>query len=428
MPPLSLEVARAMLLTGLKPPGRVKVRLEEAAGRVLAVAVTAPGPFPPFPRALVDGYAVGPPLPASATIPAGSAGPGAIYRLVGTVPAGSNPGITLSPGTAAAIFTGARPPAGTVAIIPRELVKQRGEFISIPGLPSGSYLEPAGAEVKSGEEILAAGTTLGPAEIGLLAALGLREVLVYQRPRVILAATGSELLDPAGPGKSLPGDNQAGNPPNRMADYPDVNVPPYIYSSNFYALAAAVEASGGQAISLGLLADNLEEQVKAYRWGLQEGDLLLTTGGAGGSPFDFTPAAFSRTGCEILFTELAIRPGRRVIAARSGAKLMLGLPGTPPAAMVLFYLLAVPVIRALGGREPAPLTFLARLGEAIDRPRPERTFHWARARACGSYWEVTPLPRRPGGIRAAIGANALIDLPPHAAPAAGEEVRVIMIK
>ncbi|MBC7325881.1 MAG: hypothetical protein H5T99_11310, partial [Moorella sp. (in: Bacteria)] len=235
MPQLSLEVARGMLLAGLKPPGRVKVKLEEAAGRVLAVAVTAPGPFPPFPRSLVDGYAVGPPLPAPAANPAGPAGPGAIYRLVGTVPAGSNPGITLSPGTAAAIFTGALPPAGTVAVVPRELVKQRGEIITVPALPSGRYLQPAGAEVKGGEEILAAGTTLGPAEIGLLAALGLREVPVYRRPRVILAATGSELLDPDGPGGSLPGDNQAGTPPAPGAGYPDVNVPPYIYNSNFYA-------------------------------------------------------------------------------------------------------------------------------------------------------------------------------------------------
>ncbi|QGP90924.1 Molybdopterin molybdenumtransferase [Neomoorella glycerini] len=418
MSPLSLEAARALLLAGLKPPGRVKVKLEEAAGRVLAAAVTAPGPFPPFPRSLVDGYALGPPVAAPGTLPTGLAGPGVIYRLLGTVPAGSNSEITLSPGTAAAIFTGARPPVGTVAIIPRELVGSRGDFISVPGLPPGRHLEPVGAEVAAGEEVLAAGTTLGPAEIGLLAALGLREVLVYQRPRVVLATSGSELLDPAG---------KAGPPAGSQAGYPGVNVPPCIYNSNFYALAAAVEAAGGRVISLGPLADNLEEQVRAYRSALEEGDLLLTTGGAGGSAGDYTAAAFTRAGGEVLFTELNIRPGRRIIAARAGEKLMLGLPGNPPAALVACYLLARPVIRALGGREPAPVTFPARLAAAIDRPRVERAFLWAQARASGSGWEVTPLPRRPGGIRAAIGANALIDLPPGTAPGPGEEVTVIIL-
>ncbi|WP_083476465.1 molybdopterin molybdotransferase MoeA [Moorella stamsii] len=424
---LSLEVARAMLLAGLKQPGRVKVKLEESAGRVLAAAVTAPGPFPPFPRSLVDGYALGPPVADPGTLPTGLAGPGVIYRLLGTVPAGSNPDITLSPGTAAAIFTGARPPAGTVAIVPRELVGRRGDFISVPGLPPGRYLELAGAEVGAGEEVLAAGTTLGPAEIGLLAALGFREVLVYQRPRVVLATSGSELLDPAGKAGSLLKSNPAGIPAGSQAGYRGVNAPPCIYNSNFYTLAAAVEAAGGRVISLGPLADNLEEQVRAYRSALEEGDLLLATGGAGGSACDFTAAAFTRVGGEVLFTELNIRPGRRVIAARSGEKLMLGLPGNPPAALVACYLLARPVIRALGGREPAPVTFPARLTAAIDRPRVERAFLWAQARASGSGWEVTPLPRRPGGIRAAIGANALIDLPPGTAPGPGEEVTVVML-
>lgn len=427
MSPLSLEAARAMLLAGLKPPGRVKVKLEETAGQVLAAAVTAPGPFPPFPRSLVDGYALGPPVSAPGTIPTGLAGPGVIYRLLGTVPAGSKPDITLSPGTAAAIFTGARPPAGTVAIVPRELVGLRGDFLSVPGLPTGRYLEPAGAEVAAGEEVLAAGTTLGPAEIGLLAALGFREVLVYQRPRVVLATSGSELLDPAGKAGSLLKSNPAGTPAGSQAGYPGVNDPPCIYNSNFYALAAAVEAAGGRVIPLGLLADNLEEQVRAYRSALEEGDLLLASGGAGDGAFDLTAAAFSRAGGEILFTELAFRPGRRVIAARKGAKLMLGLPGNPPAALVAFYLLAVPVIRALGGRVGAPVTFLARLTLAIDRPRPERSFLWARVQARGSGWEVAPLPRQPGGIRAALGANALIDLPAGTAPVAGDEARVMLL-
>ncbi|MGI6286334.1 Molybdopterin molybdenumtransferase [Moorella humiferrea] len=403
MAPLSVEEARAALLAGLRPLGRIKVRLEEANGRVLAEAVRAPGPYPPFSRSLVDGYALG-------THDANSDGSSFIYRLVGTVTAGSTTAIALKEGTAAAVFTGARLPEGTVAVVPVEAVKERqGEIVVLDFPASGRYLEQSGEEVKPGEEILAAGTVIGPGEISLLAALGFREITVYRRPRVALATTGNEL-------------RELGN--GRAADFFDRAA---IYGSNLYALTAAVEAYGGQVICLGILKDVLKEQVAACRRGLEEGDLLLITGGAGGSAFDFTSAAFSGAGGELLFTELAVRPGKRAVAARAGNKLMIGLPGTPPAAQVLFYLLVVPVLKAMGGRQGALSAFLAPLKKAVDRPRTERTFYWARVECRGGRFEVTPLPRYPGGIRAAVGANALIDLPPGAAPKEGEEVTVIMI-
>jgi len=402
--PVTLEAARELLLDGLQPRGAVAIKLEAAAGQVLAAPVLAPGPFPPFPRSRVDGYALGPP-PQSGRRPAGADTAGGCYRLLGSVPAGSSPAIELKPGTAAAIFTGARIPAGTVTVTPREMVARRGEYISVPRLPAEKYIEPAGAEVEAGEEVLAAGTPLNAAEIGLLAALGRRQVPVYPRPRVALAASGSELFDSA---SSLP----AG---------------PYIYNSNFYALAAAVEADGGEVIPLGTLADDLEQQAAAYRGALERGDLIVTSGGAGGSAYDLTAAAFTRAGGEVMFTRLNVRPGRRVIAARCGTKLMLGLPGNPPAALAAYYLLAAPAIRALGSREAAAITVPARLAAAVDSTRLQRAFVWARAEPAGDGWQVTPLPRRPGGIRAAAAANALIDLPPGAAPAVGDEVQVLLL-
>ena len=582
---LSLEKARELLLTGLQPAGQVTIKLAAAAGRILAVPVVARQPFPPFPRSLVDGYALGPPPAGETTVdpgggnpaagrqcgrgnsgraggPAGSTGltaatefgggvgAGLVYRLVGTVAAGSYTDITLAPGTAAAIFTGARPPAGTVAVIPREMAACRGEWLQVgeanlieedrgaaraagldsgvawngrllPGedahaapaqhqhilpasifrvktaaagaaaLPSGGrYLEPAGAEVNAGEEVLTPGTPLGPAEIGLLAALGTRQVAVYRRPQVALFTSGNELLSLEGggeltasfppttgrplcglqlvagkglsagfPATGRPGPDRPDNPgaatagpaqpfpPGGSSTGPGAgmtgigsgtaglpaldpvagHVTPGIYNSNSYALGTAIMAAGGRVIHAEILADNLEAQVAALQAALEQADVILTTGGAGGGAFDFTAAAFARTGAAILFTELAMRPGRRVIAARRGAKLMLGLPGTPPAALAVFYLLAAPVIRILAGREAGLVTLTARLAQAIERRRPERTFIWARVQDGSRGREVTPLPRRPGGIRAAAGANALIDLPPGAAPATGEEVRIVML-
>ncbi|MGI9862678.1 molybdopterin molybdotransferase MoeA [Moorella naiadis] len=427
--PLSLEEAQRLLLSGLKPPGKVKIELKKAAGRVLAAPVVAPQPFPPFPRSLVDGYALGPlPINGGSDVVPGPGGPAApnldhpdsprerdtrepwlAYRVAATIAAGSKMTVSLGPGTAATIFTGARPPEGTVAIIPREQVEVQGGLIRAPQPAVGKYLEPVGAEVRAGEEVLAAGTCLGPAEVGLLAALGLAQVTVYRRPVVAVAGSGSELL-------ALNG-----------APAPEQGEAPRIYNSNFYALAAAVTAAGGEVLPVGPVADDLEEQVRLYQEALAEADLLLTTGGAGGSARDLTAAAFAAAGGEVMFTEVAIRPGRRVIAARQGAKLLLGLPGNPPAALVACYLLAVPVIKALGGREAAPAVFPAVLTSALDKIRTERSFIWARVRATAAGWEAAPLSRRPGGIRAAISANALIDVPPGCIPLPGEAVTVIFM-
>lgn len=401
---LTLEKARKLLLEGLEPRSADEVKLEDGAGRVLAVPVVAPEPYPPFPRSRVDGYALGPP-PRPGNGQAGTGTAGYCYRVLGSIPAGSNREFNLEAGMAAAIFTGAPIPAGTVTVIPGEMVFRRGQFINVPHLPAKKYIEAVAAEVAAGEQVLAAGTLLNAATIGLLAALGRWQVPVFSRPRVVLAANGSELCDSDG---SLP--------PG-----------PYIYNSNLYALAAAIKADGGEVISLGILPDDLEQQATAYRDALEQGDLIVTSGGAGGSTYDLTAAAFSRAGGEGLFTRINIRPGRRVIAARAGKKLMLGLPGNPPAAMAAYYLLAAPIIRVLGGREAADKTVTARLAAALDRTRTERFFIWARTKFYGNGWQVTPLPRKPGGICAAAGANSLIDLPPGAAPAVGDEVQVVLL-
>ncbi|NLW07601.1 MAG: NTP transferase domain-containing protein [Clostridia bacterium] len=442
---LSPELARELLLRGLKPCGVEKVALEAAAGRVLAAAAVAAEPFPPFSRSRMDGYALGPPAqgancrpvkeskdscPASASgaatiapagngnggkragqgsrskVGAGGAGaaPGR-YRLLGTVAAGSDVAITISAGTAAAIFTGARLPQGAVTVVPREMVVCQGQYIFVPDLPGTDYIEPAAAEISAGEEVLAGGTVLKAAEIGLLAILGRREVEVYRRPRLLLAASGNELTEPG-----------------------DASLPAaHIYNSNYYALAAAAAADGAGVMPLGTLPDDPEQQAAVYREALARGDLLLTSGGAGGGAYDFTAAAFTRAGGELIFTQLNICPGRRTIAARAGQKLMLGLPGTPPAALAIYYLLVAPLIRALGGRPPAAETFPARLAAAVDRGRPQRSLLWARAVPGSSGWQVTPLPRRPGGLRGAVGANALLDLPAGAKPAVGEEVMVMLL-
>ncbi|MDN5348021.1 MAG: molybdopterin molybdotransferase [Clostridia bacterium] len=326
----------------------------------------------------MDGYALGKPA-------------GNTWRLVGQVPAGHPAEKELLPGQAARIFTGAALPGGTWAVISGEEAAVAGEEIRLlKGTGAGANIEQAGSEVRAGEIILEAGTSLGPAESGLLAALGVERVRVYRRPRVALICTGSELR--------LPG---------QALEYGQV------YASNLAMLAAACLLAGAEVIYRGVAADDLQQIFALMERALPGADLLLISGGAAGSEYDFTSAAFRLLGGEILFQELAIRPGRKVVAGALEKKLLLGLPGRPPAALAAFYLVAVPVLRFLAGLKPGPEFFTAILTKPLKgNPRPSRKFIWAKLSIEEGRLLATPL-FNPEGICAAIGADALVEIPPH---------------
>ncbi|MBE3581880.1 MAG: molybdopterin molybdotransferase MoeA [Thermoanaerobacteraceae bacterium] len=392
---LPWEEGRALLLREAAPLPPLKVPLREAAGRVLAEEIVSGAPFPPFARSLVDGYALGP----------AAAG----YRLVGEVPAGSRYPGSLAAGEAVRIFTGAPVPPGTVTVLPQEVVELREDGrLEIPaspvGLPPRGCLQVAGSEVRAGEKVLTPGTVLGPAEIGLLSALGREEVWVHPEPRVALAAVGTELKE--------------------LVDRTDREG---LVASNLYALEAAFRLAGVEVHTLPVLPDRMPALMGALEPWLDKADLVITTGGAGGGDYDLAARSFRGLGARLLFTRLNYRPGGGVIGARRGQTLLLGLPGTS-SALAGFYLLARPVVEALGGKPPGPRRCRGKLEGPVVRERRTRTFIFAEAQNDGGLWRAAPVNEGRGPLLAALGANALLDVPPGKEPIpAGTEVDLILL-
>ncbi len=321
---MGVEAAAALIAERVLPlPGGESVPLHAARGRVLAPPLLAPGPLPPFFNAAVDGYAFA---------HAGLA-PEGLTRLPlrGRVPAGAV-APPLAAGTAMRIFTGAPMPAGADTVMMQEDATLEGDALLLPpGLKCGANCRPAGEDVASGAVALAAGTRLGPAEIGLAAALGVARLECTPRLRVGVFSTGDEL---ASPGTALG--------------------PAQTFDSNRFTLLALLGGLPVQGVDLGILPDDPAATAAALAAAAASHDLLLTSGGVSTGEEDHVRAAIEGAG-RLVFWRLAVKPGRPAAMGIIGGTPVLGLPGNPVAAVVCFLHLARPLILRLAGASPTPL-------------------------------------------------------------------------
>ena len=322
-PLLGVEEAASLIAERVAPlPGQEEVPLHAARGRVLAVPLLAPGPLPPFFNSAVDGYAF-----AHASLAAG----GGRLPLHGRAPAGAAPP-PLRPGHAMRIFTGAPMPAGADTVMMQEDATLEGDHLILPaGLRRGANCRPAGEDVPAGAVALAGGTLLGPAEIGLAAALGLPSLACTPRLRVGVFSTGDEL---AAPGRPLG--------------------PAQTFDSNRFTLLALLAGLPVRGVDLGILPDAPEATAAALNAAARQHDLLLTSGGVSTGEEDHVRAAIEGAG-RLVFWRLAVKPGRPAAMGLIGGTPVLGLPGNPVAAVVCFLHLARPLILRLAGARPAPL-------------------------------------------------------------------------
>jgi len=381
--PVEWEGALSLLEEIVTPLTPKKIPLAEAAGLVLAEEIISPVPFPPFPRSRVDGYALGP-------------FSGESYCLVGEVPAGKSYPHPLGPGEAVRIFTGAPVPEGSLGILPQEWAREEeGRLYLAFGADAcvlASLIQKVGEEIEPGEKVLKTGMPLTPAEIGLLAALGFKEVMVHPKPKVALIALGSELGD--------------------VGERRENTVP----SSNLFALEAGLKLDGVKVCCLPSVPDDLDRVTSSIKEMVNSVDLIITSGGTGEGKYDLTARAFLEAGAEILFTRVNFRPGGRVIMASTGSRFLVGLPGTPSAALVAFHLLVRPLIRALAGKKLRPYIWKGVLAEQVEKERRKRVFHYACARNRDGIWELTPVNLKESPLKAGVGANALLDLPAGKSP------------
>ena len=374
---ISVEEALARCLALCTPIGTEEIPLRHAAGRWMPAPAHALRDQPPFAASARDGYAV-----------AGGNAPGTSYEVIGEAGAGHGFAGTLSPGQALRIFTGAPVPQGAERVVIQEDVDRADDRITVrPGADAATHIRPAGQDFSRGAALMP--RLIGPNDLALLAAMNIPRVTVSRRPVVALIATGDELV--------MPGDDPA---------------PDQIIASNAFALAALVEAAGGEARMLPIAPDREAELAQSFA--LARGaDLIVTIGGASVGDHDLVARVATGLGLERAFWKIAMRPGKPLMAGRILGTPMLGLPGNPVSAIVCGHLFVLPMLRALLGiPDPAPKPLRATLGTDVG-PTGNRT-HYMRARLTAGEGGpvVTPFDRQDSALLSILSeATALLIRP-----------------
>jgi molybdopterin molybdotransferase len=402
---LSVAEARAAIAAALRPiTGTETVALLAALGRVLAADVISPIDVPAHDNSAMDGYAF-----AGSALGADSP---TTLTTVGTVYAGAPFTGEIGAGECVRIMTGAVMPKGLDTVVPQELCRSEGTQVQIDAgvIRSGENRRRRGEDLAAGKPALRAGRLLKPADLGLIASLGIAEVTVIRRLRVALFSTGDEL-------RSL----------GQALD------PGCVYDSNRYTLLGALQRIGAEVIDLGLVRDDPAALQATLETAVAQADVVLTSGGVSVGDADYTRELLGRMG-EVAFWKVAMRPGRPFAfgplraAGQDKTTWLFALPGNPVAALVTFYAFAREALMTLAGADPEPLPMLqARCTSAI-RKRPGRTeFQRARVSAAADGgWQVALTGSQGAGIlRSMSEANALLVLRhEQGSVAAGELVDV----
>lgn len=396
---IRVEEARERILEAVQPLGLETVNLLDALHRVAGEEIRADRAIPPWDHSAMDGYA----LRADDTAGASADHPVRL-AVIETIPAGSRPAKRIGPGQAARIMTGAPIPAGADAVVRREdTAEEKGIVAVCVAAIKGQKIRRTGSDVPLGEEILSHGDLIRPAGIGLLASQGRSCISVHRRPLVAVVATGSELVE-----------------------VDEELLPGKIVASNSYELAALVRDCGAIPLRIGIAGDRREELMEKFREATQA-DLMVSAGGVSVGDYDLVKGILQEEGNRLLFWQVAMSPGKQLAFGRVGKVPIVGLPGTPSAAMVCFEQFVRPAILRMSGHANLyRRTIQARLAGGIEKKGGFRHFIRARvSRDPDGSLVVTTGEQGPGAIKTIILANAMIVLPEgHAVVAAGEMVTV----
>jgi molybdopterin molybdotransferase len=326
-------MARKRFLSAIPQAGSIQseiVPTEEALGRVLAEAITAPHPLPPFARSSVDGFVV----QASDTFGASPSLP-AYLVIIGEILMGSGKTLTLESGQAALIHTGGMIPSGADAVVMIEDTQSaRSDEVEILNPVSvGENVIPEGEDIAAGEDVLDVGIRLRPQEIGGLMAIGVTNIPVMHRPKVAILSTGDEIISPS-----------AEPSPGQVRDV------------NSYTLSALVTSAGGMPIRYGIIPDQYKELDRIAQEAHTASDFVIITAGSSVSTRDITADVIAGLGKPgILVHGISIKPGKPTILAVADSIPVIGLPGNPVSALIAARLFALPVIHQLLQMPEQPL-------------------------------------------------------------------------
>ncbi len=374
---LSVEQASTTVAERIQRLPTEMVSLQEARGRFLAENIVATRFLPPFDNSAMDGFAV-----RSAELPA-------TLPIVAKVAAGQVLTDPVPERVAIRIMTGAPIPAGLDTVVIQEDVTVEGSNVTLPASPAGDNIRRAGEDISAGDIAVRAGERLGPAELGLIAALGFKQVPVARAPRVALIATGDELVG--------------------VGDAPG---PSQIVDSSAHTLGAMIPSVGGIASYIGIAKDD-PITMAAMIASAMDHDVVITTGGVSVGDRDHVRAALKAAGVELELWKVAMKPGKPFSFGINGSVPVFGLPGNPVSTFVAFELFVRPALLAMQGatvtqRPKAPVQLIRGY-----RKQPGRT-HFIRAKVVrnGEYLIAHPHPKQGSAILSSlVGCNALVELP-----------------
>ena len=322
---MPVDKAREFIRRFLSPVTTVeRVHVRAALGRVLAADVISPLDVPAHDNSAMDGYAVRfADLKADGDV---------TLKVGGTAFAGAPFTGTISKGECVRIMTGGVVPQGMDTIVMQEHVKADGSRVTIGGgHKRGQNLRRAGEDLKTGSPALVRGQVLRPAEIGLIASLGVAEVSVYRRLRAAFFSTGDELVSIGSP----LGEGQ-------------------IYDSNRYTIYGMLQRLGCEVVDMGVVRDDPKLLEAAFLEASQTADVVITSGGVSVGEADFVKDLLNKLG-EVVFWKIAMKPGRPLAYGKIGNAHFFGLPGNPVSVMVTFYQFVRDAMLALSGRDPVPV-------------------------------------------------------------------------
>lgn len=377
---ISLDEARRRLDAAVRPITRTeRVRLEDAAGRIVSADVTSPMDVPPFARSAMDGYAV----VAADTSGATRAAPVRL-RLLDRIYTGQMSPIVVISGACAEIATGAPLPAGADAVVMVEETAASGDCVDIftPATQSQN-IGRRGGDIVAGDRVVAAGDVLTPSRVGALAAIGGTDVEVYARPRVALLSTGNEVVEPGQP-------LAAG----------------HIYDVNRYTLTAIVSGHGGVAEPHHPAQDTVDALLTSLD-ACASADLIVFSGGSSVGERDLVVDAIAARG-EMIFHGIAVRPGKPTAFAMVSGTPFFGMPGNPTSCLSNAYILLLPYLRAIARLPPhQPRTVRVPLGKRIVSAANRHQFYTVRLRDGAAY----PAFKGSGDITSLSQADGYIEIP-----------------
>ncbi len=400
--PIELAEARRLVLGRASPLNAEQVPLREALGRVLAADVESADPVPSFDNSSMDGFAVR----AADTRGARADAPVSL-QVIDESRAGRPARSSLEDGQAIAISTGAMVPSGADSVVRVEDTGGRDGRLEVTAeVAPGKNLRRSGDDIKPGVRVLRRGTTIGAAELGVLAAMGVAAASCARRPRTCVLTTGDELLEPG-----------------------DVMRPGGVRNSNAYSIPALALRAGADVVAVETVRDDPSSTRTAVEAAL-EGDVAVISGGVSVGDHDHVKAALDHLAVERVFWRVALKPGKPTwFGVAPGASLVFGLPGNPVSTIVTFLLFVRPALRSLLGAEDAVESTWAILDE--DLPKAPGRAHAVRCslELHDDGWHARPTGNQDSHVLTSmLGADALAIVPSDAsAPVAGERIEIELL-